>query len=190
MLAPHLLLALSLLAGPDEPPSAAGARTLSALQGSTLAFHLIHPLHSVDGVSRAVEARARLPGDGSVQVAVRARVASFDSGNSNRDAHMLEVTEAARLPFVQFSGTATGIQTDRYPAELDVPLTGTLEFHGVSREVSVTAKVRFESPERAEVEATFPVSLKAYGVKRPSLLFVAVKDRIEITAHLSLALEQ
>lgn len=190
MLAPHLLLALSLLAGPDEPPSAAGARTLSALQGSTLAFHLIHPLHSVDGVSRAVEARARLPGDGSVQVAVRARVASFDSGNSNRDAHMLEVTEAARLPFVQFSGTATGIQTDRYPAELDVPLTGTLEFHGVSREVSVTAKVRFESPERAEVAATFPVSLKAYGVKRPSLLFVAVKDRIEITAHLSLALER
>jgi polyisoprenoid-binding protein YceI len=188
MLAPHLLLTLALAAGADERSPAGDARTYAATQGSTLRYHLIHPFHAVDGIARAVEAKARILGDGTADVAVRARVDAFDSGNSNRDAHMLEVTEAARLPYVQFTGTASGVRTDHYPAELEVPITGTLDFHGVTQQVSVTAKVRFASPERADVEVTFPVSLTAYGVKRPSVVFVAVRDRIEITARLALAL--
>jgi hypothetical protein len=97
------------------------------------------------------------------------------------------VTEAARLPYVQLKAVADGVRVERYPAELEVPLRGVLEFHGVTREVGVTARVHLASPGRAAVEATFPVSLTGHAVERPSLLFVKVDDRIEITASLSLA---
>jgi hypothetical protein len=36
------------------------------------------------------------------------------------------------------------------------------------------------------VEGSFPVSLEAFGVERPSLLFVKVEDRIDIQVHLTM----
>jgi polyisoprenoid-binding protein YceI len=172
-------------AGADSP-AAAVAGTWDSADGSTLTFHVVHKFHAVTGVARGVEARARLAPDGGLQVSVRARVAGFDSGNSNRDAHMLEVLEAARFPFVTVKGVAEGIRLDAVPGEVDVPLRGALELHGVSRPLDVTAHVRFTSPDRAEVEATFPLSLDAHRVERPSLLFVKIDDRVEITARLVL----
>jgi hypothetical protein len=78
---------------------------------------------------------------------------------------------------------------ERYPADVSLPLRGVLEFHGVAREVAVTATVHFSAPDHAEVVASFPVSLTDYRVERPSLLFMKVDDRIDITARLTLAAE-
>lgn len=183
-----LPLALLLAAAPGGG-AAPIAGTWTVAEGSTVTYHLVHKFHAVEGVARAVEGKARLTPDGGLQFAVRARVAAFDSGNSNRDAHMLEVTEAARFPSVTARGAAEGLRLDTVPATVELPLTATLDLHGVASQLAVTARVRFESPGRAEVEATFPVSLTAHGVERPSLLFVKVEDRIEIVAKLVLVRE-
>jgi len=177
-----LLFAAAVAQAPADAPRAFGVS-----EGSTVSYRLVHKFHEVEGVTRAVEGKARWLPDGTVQVMVRARVDSFDSGNANRDAHMKEVTEAARLPYVQLKAVAEGVRVERYPAELEVPLRGVLEFHGVTREVEVTARVHLASPDRGVVEATFPVSLTDHAVERPSLIFVKVDDRIEITARLTLA---
>ena len=103
-----LPLLLAALAADGAP------RTFAVADGSTLSFRLRHPFHPVDGRSRAVEGRARWLPDGTVQVMVRARVDSFDSGNSNRDAHMKEVLEAARLPWVQLKAVAEGLSAERW----------------------------------------------------------------------------
>lgn len=189
MTALPLLLLLSATAGAGAAAPPGPGRGWSVAPGSTLAYHLVHKFHSVDGVARDLEGRARLLADGTLQVVVRARVAAFDSGNSNRDAHMMEVTEAARFPYVTVKAAAAGIQLPAVPGDLDVPLDGTLDLHGVPRPLAVTAHVHLASPERAEVTADFPVSLTAHGVERPSLLFVKVEDRIEIRARLVLAAE-
>lgn len=182
-----LPLLVLLAASPADPSSAPAtvAGTWVVAEGSTVSYHLVHKFHAVDGIAHAVEARARVSPDGALAVAIRARVDAFDSGNSNRDAHMQEVTETARFPFVTVKGVAEGIRIDAYPATIDVPLRGSLDFHGVSRELEVKARVTFPSPGRAEVEATFPVSLTAHGVERPSLLFVKVDDRLDVTARLA-----
>lgn len=185
---PIVALALALAADAGAP-APAGPRTFTVAEGSTVTYLLVHKLHSVEGSSKAVEGKVRWLPDGTVQVMVRARVDAFDSGNSNRDAHMKEVTEAHRLPFVLFKGAAEGIRVEAYPADVVIPLLGVLEFHGVTRELSVTARVHFASPGRAEVRADFPVSLTDHGVERPSLLFVKVDDRIEIGARLTLTLD-
>ena len=135
-------LAVSAAALPAAPP---GARTYSVSADSLVTYVLVHKLHGVDGVSKAVEGRARLLPGGGVQVAVRARVDSFDSGNGNRDAHMREVTEASRVPYVAFKGAGAGVEVRSFPAVVAVPLQGVLDFHGRQVPVEVEATVRFES---------------------------------------------
>lgn len=180
-----LALALA-VAAPDAAP-----RTFAVGPGSTLTYRLVHRLHSVHGVSREIEGRARLLPGGGVQVMIRAPIASFDSGNGNRDANMREATDAGHHPFVQLKAVGDGATAPAsFPAAQEVLLRGELQFHGRTRPVAVPAKVTFESPDRARVEATFPVSLEAYGVERPSLLFVKVEDRVDVEAKLRLEAER
>src|SRR5207237_668908 len=51
-----------------------GARTYGVQDGSALTYTLIHKLHEVKGTSKRLEGKARLLPDGTLQVAVRARV--------------------------------------------------------------------------------------------------------------------
>lgn len=175
--------------GTDAPAgrrgSAAAPRTYTVLPGSALAYDLVHKFHQVHGVSRSVEGKARVLPDGTVQVMVRAPLQSFDSGNSNRDAHMLEVTEAARNPYVVFKGIGTLAPPSTYPADEQLELNGELTLK-TTRPIRVPVVVHFASPERATLDAKFPVSLDAYDVERPSLMFVKVDDRITIEADLAL----
>jgi polyisoprenoid-binding protein YceI len=175
------LLAALLLAAPSQ-----GALTFDAAPGSTLSYRLVHRFHTVTGVSRAVEARARLQPDGTLQVMVRVPVESFESGNSNRDAHMREAVDAAEHPFVVFRGVAAGALPASVPGDLVVPLRGELSFRGRTLSVAPSVSVSYRTPRHAVVEGSFPVSLEAFGVERPSLLFVKVEDRIDIQVHLTM----
>jgi polyisoprenoid-binding protein YceI len=179
-LLPAAALALALAAAGD------GSVDLQVASGSTLTFRVVHKLHEVEGLSRTVEGRARLLPGGAVQVVVRSRVDAFDSGNENRDAHLREVTEAARFPVVQLKAVGQGAAVASYPATVEVALHGELTFHGRSLPLDVPVAVRFDRPDHASAEATFAVSLEAYGVERPALLFVKVEDRVEVQARLQL----
>ena len=58
----------------------------------TLGYTITHKLHEVRGITHDFEGRVVVAPDGTARVQVRAKVATFDSGNSNRDEHMREVT--------------------------------------------------------------------------------------------------
>src|SRR5712692_2983062 len=66
--------------------------TLLGLEQGTLSYTVVHKLHQVTGTTQKLEGLARLQPGGPTLVQVRARVATFDSGNSNRDAHMREAS--------------------------------------------------------------------------------------------------
>src|SRR5438270_322828 len=99
------------------------------LHEGTLAYTVIHKLHKVTGATHELEGRALVQPGGGLRVQVRAKVASFDSGNSNRDEHMREVTHEPAHPYVQIKGTAAGV-TLPISAPADVVLQGTLDFNG------------------------------------------------------------
>jgi len=167
--------------------SQAPAADLAVQPGSRLSYRLVHKFHEVEGVTKEVEGRARIGAGGAVQLMVRAKVASFDSGNGNRDAHMQEATEAARFPLVTLKAVGTVALPASYPATVEVPLEGQLDFHGQVRPVTTRATVTFEAPGRATVKARLTISLDAFGVERPSLLFVKVDDALSVDAALTLA---
>ena len=69
------------------------------LQQSTLSYHMSHPMHQVDGVSHAAKGKGVCHA-GTCDFLIAAPVNSFDSGDSNRDLHMIQVTRGAQFPMV------------------------------------------------------------------------------------------
>ncbi|MFL5358987.1 YceI family protein [Archangium sp.] len=165
-----------------------GAHLYSVKGGdSTLTYRLKHKLHVVEGTAHPAEGKARLLPDGTLQVAVRANVADFDSGNSNRDAHMKEATEAAKFPTVELKGLATGVKVPTtFPSEQTVVLKGQLTFHGVKQAMELPLKVTFTSAKDVSAVGTFQVSLEAFKVERPSLLMVPVDDALDLETKFQL----
>ena len=153
---------------------------------STIRFHVEHKLHQVDGASHAAEGKALLGADGAVRVMVRVPVQSFDSGDANRDSHMLETMEAGRFPWVVFKGV--GVLQGAAPGGQPVALSlrGELELHGVKRALAVPVTVELGRDGSARVRGTLTVSLDAHGIERPSLLLVKLEDACTVTLDLKL----
>lgn len=72
-------------------PAFAQSNRQWTLDSSTLTYHITHPLHQVAGTSHAARGKG-ICHDGQCDFLVAAPVKSFDSGDSNRDLHMLQVT--------------------------------------------------------------------------------------------------
>jgi polyisoprenoid-binding protein YceI len=180
------VLALTLAASAVSP----GPTLYDVTAPSTLRFHLTHKFHQVDGTTTQVEGKVRLLPGGAVQLMARAPVASFDSGNGNRDAHMLEVLEAKRYPEVSLKAVGQGLTVPTtFPSQQMLPAQAELTFHGINQPLSFSVRVRWTAPGKGTADATFPVSLAAFHIERPSLAFIPVDDSVTITAHLSFSEE-
>jgi len=80
-------------------PTAFAADSQWVLDQSTLTYHVSHPLHQVDGTSHAARGKGVCHG-GQCDFLIAVPVKTFDSGDSNRDLHMLQVTRGAQYPMV------------------------------------------------------------------------------------------
>src|SRR6202162_6633763 len=69
------------------------------LEQCTLTYHVSHPLHQTEGVSHAARGKG-VCHDGQCDFLIAVPVKSFDSGDSNRDIHMLQVTRGAEFPMI------------------------------------------------------------------------------------------
>src|SRR5579863_259111 len=69
------------------------------LEQSTLTYRVSHPLHQVEGVSHAARGKGVCHA-GECDFLIAVAVKSFDSGDSNRDLHMQQVTKAGQYPLV------------------------------------------------------------------------------------------
>jgi polyisoprenoid-binding protein YceI len=164
------LALLALAAG-----AAAEAKTYEAIKGeSSLSYGMVHPMHHITGVSRDFSCKVDLsPDTVSSQIKVSAAISSFDSKNSSRDSHAMEMVEAMKYPTVDFSSSVVKPEGDGYL------VSGNLTFHGITRPVSfhVTPK---SAAGKVEIIGEFAVKLSDYKVERPSLLFVPIEDKLTI----------
>src|SRR5215475_13430847 len=90
-------IVLWLAASALSPVAAAQAQWI--LAQSTLTYHVSHPLHQVDGVSHAARGKGACH-EGQCDFLIAVPVKSFDSGDSNRDLHMVQATHGAQFPMV------------------------------------------------------------------------------------------
>jgi polyisoprenoid-binding protein YceI len=158
------------------------AGQLLDLREGALTATVVHKLHEVHATTKQLEGRALVQPDGTARVQVRAKVASFDSGNSNRDVHIREVTHEPEHKYASVKGTLAGVKIP-LAAPLQTTLHASVELNGQKRPAEIPVKLE---PAGAGVRATFsfPLSLDAFKVERPELLFVKVDDTVVITGDL------
>lgn len=142
---------------------------------SSITYSMVHPLHKWDGVSREVSSIILTDAERKVisQVAVSAKLSTFDSQNANRDSHMLEVTEGIKFPNVTFSGNDIKQNGDQ------LTVKGKLTFHGITRDITFTATRRNEG-KNLMVTGGFPVKMSDFNIPAPSLLGFATEDEFQI----------
>lgn len=143
---------------------------------SSITYKLTHPLHEIEAVSR--EAYCAVDADVALKTIkhtyVKVPVMSFNSGNSSRDSHAMEVIDAISYPDAKFVSTSITQNGDT------LLVTGKMTFHGVTNMLSFNALCKW-SDDKLVVSGVFALSLTAYKVERPSLLMVPVKDDLWFT---------
>ena len=80
-------------------PNLVAADSQWVLKQNTLTYHVSHPLHQTDGVSHAARGKGVCHA-GVCDFLIAVPVKSFDSGDSNRDLHMIQATRGAEFPMV------------------------------------------------------------------------------------------
>jgi polyisoprenoid-binding protein YceI len=181
-----LIIAALFIAGPLQFPARAFAQVKtveSADTSSTLTYRLTHPLHEIEATSRDVRYRVDIDTAKREIRAVSAtvEVMTFNSGNSNRDSHAMEVVDALTYPEAGFTGGAITHNGD------SISVAGKVTFHGVTKDATMRGMISW-SPEKVNVRGGFSLSLTEFGIERPSLLMIPVSDslRFELDATLKL----
>jgi polyisoprenoid-binding protein YceI len=149
-------------------------------KNSFVSYDMNHLLHSWTGTSRDLNGVAQMGANGKLEkVALVAKLGTFDSENSNRDGHMLEVTEALKYPNISFYSTSI---TESKPGELDVK--GVLQFHGVSKETSFKASISSKGS-TSTAKGEFIFLLEDYKIERPSFMLNKVDNEVKIKFEVS-----
>jgi polyisoprenoid-binding protein YceI len=161
------------------------APVLLSLARGSLTYTVVHKLHEVKGTSQTMQGAAKVQPGAPTIVQVRVPVATFDSGNSNRDEHMREATHETAHPNVELRGTLPPM-TLPLAGERQVTLDATLEMNGIVQRHSIPVTLR---PQDSGVEArfSFPISLDAYRIERPELLLIKVDDKCVVDGDLVFA---
>jgi polyisoprenoid-binding protein YceI len=148
---------------------------------SSIVYSAKHLLHSWKGVNRNVLGIAVVDQQKQQieQLAIAAKVSEFDSKNSNRDAHALEVLEALSYPTVKFYTTAIDLKQSSSIIE------GELTFHGQTKTIALQLDRSFNK-EGLRISGNFAVIPSQYQIPLPSFLSVVIEDLLEVSFELVL----
>ena len=172
-----ILLTLLLLVAP-----ALAADSQWVLEQSTLTYHVSHPLHESEGISHAARGKGVCHA-GQCEFLIAVPVKSFDSGDSNRDLHMLQVTRGAEFPMVtvrtRLPEAASASATVH--ADLEIQFAGQAAHY---KDVSFQLVIQGSE---TKISGTIPATLSDFKIDPPSLLTLPVKNeipvRVEMTWH-------
>lgn len=150
------------------------------LKESTLTYHVSHPLHQTDGVSHAARGKGMCH-EGQCDFLMAVPVKSFDSGDSNRDLHMIQVTKGAEYPMVmvrtRLPESAEASTTIK--ADLEIQFAGqTAHYQQVPFEVKTEGNLK-------HITGTIPTTLTDFKIDPPSLLTMPVKNEIPVKVDMT-----
>jgi polyisoprenoid-binding protein YceI len=149
---------------------------------SWISYNGHHPLHDWTATNRDVNCVITLNQANRLveTVAVSARVMAFDSRNSNRDSHALEVLDALVYPKINFVGNKI-IQNGN-----NLLISGKLNFHGVTQPITVKATIKYIE-KGIKIAGEIPIQLETYKVHRPRLLAFKISNNLNIKFQVEFA---
>jgi hypothetical protein len=167
----QLLLTIALMAS----PACAQQDVQWTLVQSTLSYHMSHPMHEVDGTSHAARGKGTCHA-GQCEFLIAAPVKSFDSGDTNRDLHMLETTRGAQFPMVVVRAHFPQPQS----AESTIYADLEVQFAGQAAHYQQVVFQRTDQGLQVHITGSIPATCSDFKIVRPSFLTVPIKNEIPI----------
>ena len=169
-----LALAVALLL--TALPAFSQTDTQWLLTKSALSYHISHPMHEVDGTSQAGKGKGICDAK-TCNFLIAAPVKSFDSGDTNRDLHMIQATRGAQFPMVivrtQFPATETASST--IYADLEIQFAGQTAHY-----THIAFQRTLLQNNEVQITGTIPTTCSDFKIDRPSFLTVPIKNEIPI----------
>lgn len=153
----------------------AHAQTQWILQQSTLTWHVTHPMHEVAGTSRAAKGKGTCA-NGECSFLIAVPVNTFQSGDSNRDLHTLQVVRGAEFPMVM-------VRTNLPQSEMNSPVISAdleVQFAGQTAHYSQVQLHRTQHGNDVEITGTIPATCSDFKIERPSFLTVPIHNEIPV----------
>lgn len=161
-------------------PLYAQSDTQWALEQSTLSYHMSHPMHEVDGVSHAAKGKGTCHA-GQCDFLIAAPVKSFDSGDTNRDLHMLETTRGAQFPMVVVRTRFPQAETASSTIYVDLEV----QFAGQTAHYQHVPFQRTAQGNQVRITGTVPATCSDFKIDRPSFLTVPIKNEIPVKVDMT-----
>lgn len=116
----------------------------------------------------------------SLRGSVEASLSDFISDNAKRDEHMQETLESSTYPKAVFA-----IEEVVAKGEHAYVLKGTMSLHGQKKPMAFDATIVPEG-NKVRLHATGGMKMSDFGVKPPKMVFVTVRDQVDLSIDLVL----
>jgi hypothetical protein len=150
------------------------------LEQSTLTYHMSHPMHQVDGVSHAAKGLGVCHA-GQCAFTIAAPVKSFDSGDTNRDLHMIEATRGAQFPMV----TVRTSFPQSFTSDTTIYVDLEVQFAGQTAHYTHVPFQRILQGHEVHITGTVPATCSDFKIDRPSFLTVPIKNEIPVRVDMT-----
>jgi hypothetical protein len=145
------------------------------LEQSTLTYHVSSPVHQVNGTSHAAKGKGFCSG-GWCNFLIAAPVKSFNTGDTNRDLHMLEATRGAEFPMVVVNAHFPQAELDSSTIHVDLDV----QFAGNKAHYAQVPFQRAEKNGEVEITGTVPATCSDFKFPRPSFLGMTIANDIPV----------
>jgi hypothetical protein len=161
-------------------PLFGGTESQWILEQSTLTYHVSHPLHQVEGVSHQSRGKGVCE-NGACDFLIAVPVKSFDSGDSNRDLHMLQVVRGGEFPIVSVrTHVPEGVETS---GTIDADLE--IQFAGQTADYKKIPFQQTTQGNETRISGTIPATLSDFKIDPPSLLAIPIKNEIPVHVEMT-----
>ena len=151
-----------------------------ALEQSTLTYHVSHPLHQIDGVSHAARGKGVCHA-GQCDLLIAVPVKSFDSGDSNRDLHTLQVARGGQFPMVTVRARLPEDASRSATIYADMEV----QFAGQTAKYNQVPFQQVTQGNETRISGTIPALLTDFKIEPPSLLTIPTKNEIPVRVEMT-----
>ena len=153
-------------------------QTFEVSKASKITYYGSHYAHDWQGHSTSISGKILYDADDQTanRCSLRVDLITFDSGVSNRDSNMLTNLDAFQYPDVMYVSKEISMEG------MNASIKGQLTFHGITKDLNLTADILLTDGFNAE--GSFTILLSDYEVERPVLLFKKIGDEIKLNFHI------
>lgn len=166
-------------------PTVALADNQWTLEESTLTYHVSHPLKQTEGVSHAAKGKGVCRA-GQCDFLIAVPVKSFDSGDSNRDLHMLQVVRGGQFPLITVRTHLPEDASSLATIQADIEV----QFAGQTSEYKQLAFQHAIKGSDTLITGTIPLTLTDFKIDPPTLLTLPIKNKIPVKVEMKWRLEK